>query len=646
MGIRGKLVLATVALALFVSVGPVTFSLQEHRKVVQEEFQRRALVQAQKLALQLSEVASKLGTINDPDPVERTKRELDVMSAHVLNADGFILNDGSNRRFKNERLASFELVRNSVVQNQSFASRREGNLIHVSGPVAPAGEVLGYVSLIVTMDRAHTMVQRMLIGQVIILASLIAIGAVLAYAIAHVFRQPIKWLLDGVDAIRKGNYTVEIPVRSRDELAALASTINDVASHLRATTVSKRYLDEVLQSMVDTLVVVDTDANIVTVNRATIERLGYPEKQLIGQPASLICIDEGYQLTGSRLNHLLGNQTQQDHELHYRTSDGDLIPISFSGSPIRDNTGEIVGYVCIGKDITERKRAESEREHLNQKIVETSRQAGMAEVATGVLHNVGNVLNSVNMSASLVVDTVKRSKVAGLTKAMGLIGEHKSDLSSFLTEDDRGKQLPDYLIQLSEHLSSEQMSIIGELDSLTNNINHIKEIINMQQSYSKVTGVMEAVNLGKVVDEALRLNAVAIEKHGIQVRRVVDYVPDTFTDRHKILQILVNLVANAKDAMADRDETRILTVRLFQQKEDQSLVIEVSDTGHGIANETMKRIFTHGFTTKQSGHGFGLHSAALAAKELGGSLTANSNGEGHGATFTLSIPLNVAEVAA
>ena len=118
-------------------------------------------------------------------------------------------------------------------------------------------------------------------------------------------------------------------------------------------------------------------------------------------------------------------------------------------------------------------------------------------------------------------------------------------------------------------------------------------------------------------------------------------------DKHKVLQILVNLISNAKYALSDSDaKERQLTIAISRQpsrasSDDGFAEVSITDNGIGIARENLIRIFGHGFTTKKNGHGFGLHSGALAAKEMGGSLSVQSAGPGKGATFTLSLPLNL-----
>ncbi len=278
-----------------------------------------------------------------------------------------------------------------------------------------------------------------------------------------------------------------------------------------------------------------------------------------------------------------------------------------------------------------------ELESTHKQLLEASRLGGMAEIATNVLHNVGNVLNSVNVSAGLVADSVKQSKVASLGKVVTLLREHEHDLGAFFMNDPRGRQLSDYLSQLAEHFLADQEATIKELDSLRANIEHIKEIVAMQQSYARVSGVKEVINLQELVEDSLRMNEGALSRHRVEVVREFEPVPPMNVEKHKILQILVNLIRNAKYACDESGRAGgRLTMRVTDG--DGRIRISVIDNGIGIPPENLTRIFNHGFTTRKNGHGFGLHSGALAAKELGGSLTVLSAGHDQGATFTLELP--------
>jgi signal transduction histidine kinase len=308
-------------------------------------------------------------------------------------------------------------------------------------------------------------------------------------------------------------------------------------------------------------------------------------------------------------------------------------------SPVFNLEGKVIGTQGMAFDITERKQAEVKLAEAHRELITTSRQAGMAEVATSVLHNVGNVLNSVNIAANLISETLKKSKSANIARVAALMREHEADLGEYMMNDPKGKQVPEYLTKLAEHLATEQNSVLKESESLRQHIEHIKNIVAMQQSYAKVSGVTEIVKVADLVEDALRLNAGGLGRNSIHLVREFDpHVPEISVEKHKVLQILVNLIRNANHACNEsgREEKR-LTVRVSNGGE--TVYVSIADNGVGIPPENLTRIFNHGFTTRKGGHGFGLHSGALAAKEMGGALVARSEGPGKGATFTLELPL-------
>lgn len=275
-------------------------------------------------------------------------------------------------------------------------------------------------------------------------------------------------------------------------------------------------------------------------------------------------------------------------------------------------------------------------------LVATARRAGMAEVATNVLHNVGNVLNSVNVSAALVDQQVRASKGLALGKVVQLLQRHQSGLGHFFNHDDKGKLLPDYLDKLAQSLAAERQRMLDELANLSKSIDHIKDIVATQQAYAGPSGVIEPVQIVELVEDAMRMSGDSLSRHQVRVVREFGAVPQVLLDKHQLLQILLNLIGNAKQAMpGDPGRESQITLRLTQSGE-AAVQLQVSDNGVGIAPENLTRIFAHGFTTRAGGHGFGLHSCALATKMMGGTLTAHSAGEGRGATFTLELPIQVA----
>jgi PAS domain S-box-containing protein len=318
--------------------------------------------------------------------------------------------------------------------------------------------------------------------------------------------------------------------------------------------------------------------------------------------------------------------------------DGEVRIVLTSSQRLVGPEGQPLGALAVEQDITERRRAEEELERVHKQLLTASRQAGMAEVATNVLHNVGNVLNSVNVSASMVSERIKRSKCAGLGRVASLISDHAADLAAFMSGA-QGQHVPPYLTELANELVAERDATVAELSALRANVEHIKEIVAMQQGYARLGGITDTVDVRILVDDSLRMNEGAFSRHGVTIIRDFEDVPTVRVDKHKVLQILVNVIRNAKYACADAKGggERRVTVRV--RASSSAVLISVIDTGVGIPRENLDRIFSYGFTTRAEGHGFGLHSSALAARELGGTLRAASPGPGMGATFTLALPL-------
>jgi two-component system NtrC family sensor kinase len=294
----------------------------------------------------------------------------------------------------------------------------------------------------------------------------------------------------------------------------------------------------------------------------------------------------------------------------------------------------------LREQMQEKERAHSELAEAQHRLMEVSRQAGMAEVATGVLHNVGNVLNSVNVSTTLIQEKLRSSDVGSLVGLGQLLREHEADLTAFLTTDPRGQEVPRFILRLEERLQAEHASLRQEMEHLARNIEHIKEVVGMQQNYARVSGYLEQVTIPDLVDDALRLNAAALLRKRIQIVRHYPDIPLLLVDKHKVLQILVNLIQNAEHALTESGrEDKQLTLTVHQPSEHR-VEIAVLDNGIGIPPENITRIFSHGFSTRAGGHGFGLHIGALSAKEIGGELRMHSEGTGKGATFILELPIN------
>jgi two-component system, NtrC family, sensor kinase len=295
---------------------------------------------------------------------------------------------------------------------------------------------------------------------------------------------------------------------------------------------------------------------------------------------------------------------------------------------------------ALAREVAERQQAQARLEELQRQLMESSRQAGMAEIATGVLHNVGNVLNSVNVSATLISDRVASTAASRLTAITDLFRQHAADLPAFFAPDSAGQKMPPYLEALQAVLAEEREQLLQETALLCSNVNHIKEIVAMQQTYAGASGCFERLAAADLIEDSLKLHLNALTRHGVRVERDYADVPLALLDRHKVFQILLNLISNANKAIKEGHPADPCLILRTRSLPEERLQIEVADNGVGIPTEQLTRVFAQGFTTWTDGHGFGLHTSVLHAKEMGGSLTAHSRGVGQGATFTLELPLN------
>jgi PAS domain S-box-containing protein len=380
------------------------------------------------------------------------------------------------------------------------------------------------------------------------------------------------------------------------------------------------------------------------VNNRACDSLGYTQKEFISE-VTLKNIDESVPDDYSWQKQIEELKLKGDivKEAQYKRKDGTRF---FVETSLKFVTQEKQDYIiAIARDITERKRADAKLKAAQEKLLETARKVGMAEVATGVLHNVGNVLNSVSVTAESIQKRIRTSKVSYLCDAVNLFEQHSSDLTTFLTSEERGKKLPLFLANLSNELIDEQGKCLESLEELTKHIQHVADIIQLQQSYSKTKGLTEPTSIAELIEDAIRINAEALSRNNIDVRRDFTELPAMLLDRHKVLQILTNLISNAIYALSKSSNgEKILSISVQNSKEGH-IKIEVRDNGVGIPEENLTRIFEHGFTTKKKGHGFGLHSTALSVNELNGSITAGSDGPEKGAAFTIELPFKTQEAA-
>jgi signal transduction histidine kinase len=325
-----------------------------------------------------------------------------------------------------------------------------------------------------------------------------------------------------------------------------------------------------------------------------------------------------------RLSKAIGELTNLNATLEYRVKD-------------RTEKLELSNHQ-LKNEISERIKAESNLKILHDELVVAARRAGMADIANSTLHNVGNVLNSINTSTAMMSTMVLQSKLDNLSKLADLLNKHQSNLAEYLTNDPHGKLIPRFLSMLSESWQDDRKKMIEEINALKKSVEHVTSIISMQQSMNKSLSMVERISIEELINDALAINKQIYESADIYIHFQFDSISEVIIDRLKLLQVIVNLIKNSIESLQEMiSDNKVITIFIKKHNED-FFQLGVKDNGIGISAEHLKKIFSSGFTTKKQGNGFGLHSAALAAKEMGGNLNVESDGIGKGACFILILP--------
>lgn len=512
----------------------------------------------------------------------------------------------------------------------------------------------------------------------------LAFGIVVTQRSAATITQPLETLTGAADTIASGDYNIiemVASIQSRDELQTLALSFGQMAKDINSRDADlktknrelnraqaeledlNKHLEEKVkertkqltesESKFRTLFEESADATLVTTeerfldcNPAMLHMMSLKTK------ADFLAMDpgrispefqpDGQESPGAMRNHIArarSEGSQQFEWVNRRIEDSEEFhtEIVITSFPLN---GESVLHMVF-RDITARKKIEAELKKTQQKLVETAHSAGMAEIATGVLHNIGNILNSVNISTEEIAGTLKGSKLKGFLKANEIVSSHKDDIGAFFTAHPKGKLIPGYFQSLGEAMHDEQVIMTNEIVALGEKVSMMRDVISTQQNYAKATLYTEDVVLSDIIEDALKLNMAALKKQGVRVDRVYDQQLRGTVPKVKLIHVLTNLIKNGKEAMYQNDKfNKAQTLKIeVRRYESNQVEIMVSDNGCGIEFDNLEKIFNHGFTTKDHGHGFGLHTCANFMTEMGGSLSAESEGLSNGSCFIVRFPL-------
>ncbi|MEE8342987.1 MAG: ATP-binding protein [Gammaproteobacteria bacterium] len=586
-------------------------------------------------------------------------RSLDVEIGSDITFDGIGELDDISTRYKKGLPAVIKIFQNDAWRSDAYIMKTE---------VRPLVEELRELLRTIATKQVHASEEngRALtasLGQirlytVSLLIFGLVIGGILSFILTKSIIPPIKRLMVAAQRIANGDLSTVVKVESNDEIGQLSNSFNTMVTNLsNAENEKQRYFDELkilnveLEDRVTrrTAELERSEARISTVLASvgegiiTLDDKGHIES--LNPAAENIFLLSQSEAVGKRCAYLLhGNEagipSESDHPAENigKRSDGTTFPMELVVTKMHGDDQQ--KRVCVVRDITLRKQAEESLLEAQKQIVDSAHKSGMAEMATGVLHNIGNILNSVNLCGDEMKSIIRASKIGSLLKANELLKEHIDDIGHFLTEDKKGKVLPDYYLKLGKFLEEDLRKMDKEVTSLNEKTIMMKDVIRTQQEYAGAGCHDEELEITSLIEDAILVQKASIDKWGVKITKEYQATPKCMAQKSKLLQVITNIIKNAKEALKDNDDYNKSKTLLIETgiSDDNKVYIKFTDNGCGIEEEHLSRIFNHGFTLKEDGHGFGLHTSANAMTEMSGAITVTSEGAQKGTCFTVLIP--------
>ncbi len=408
--------------------------------------------------------------------------------------------------------------------------------------------------------------------------------------------KPILLLSEATRKVSDGNFSIRVRIESEDELGDLAGAFNKMIEDLHKTTVTKDYVNNIIRSMTDTLVVVNPDSTVEMVNPSILKLLGYREDELLNKPFNkiMVCDEGGMVDISGEYEHSLKNV-----EKSYLAKSGKRIPVLFSSAIMRNDKGEILGIVYVAQDITEQKKLEEERQKMQMKMIATSKLASLGEIATGIAHEINQPLTYIGsfiqrLQINIQENTVDRKEL-------------KEELKTSYTQVNR-------IVNIIDHLRT-----FGRRDNVE----------------------MQEISIETVFQNTLLLLGERVRMRNIKmVQNIEQNLPTIFGNLIQLEQVFINLFQNAIDAFTKQSKEAEIYVNMKQSENRESVIIKVRDNGIGMEDEVRNKIFEPFFTTKEVGKGTGLGLSIVYGiiQEHNGTITCDSKIE-KGTTFTIELPI-------
>ncbi len=426
-------------------------------------------------------------------------------------------------------------------------------------------------SIIKKTYRFQKMLGLSLIGSIIAVL-LIALWMSISLA------KPIKQLEKATESIAKGDLETQLELKSHDEIGGLFESFNQMVRELResrATLVEKAYVDSIITNMVDTLIVIDNEEKIKTVNKAACSMLGYPEQEVTDIDIGIILKDKE-QFKKDVISVIKTKGYLDNYELDYKRKDESLIPMLFSGSILKDNKGSQIGFLLVARDITERKELEKKY-----------RLAELGKLVADMAHEVNNPLMVISGRAELsLMQDIKNQK------------------------------------------------IINNLNLIVEYAQRAKDIINRLLRFSRPSKVqLQEVDINKAVEDVAAIIEHQFSLNNITIEKNYSTIPFVTADGKQVQEVLMNLFNNARDAMPKGG-----TIYIKTYQEGDFIRIDIKDNGKGIKKEILDKIFDPFFTTKDKGTGLGIPLCYNTIRSYGGDLKLQSQPD-QGTTATIILPI-------
>ncbi len=401
---------------------------------------------------------------------------------------------------------------------------------------------------------------------------------------------------------------------------------------LHQLTVSEEIWTSIMNESVDAIAVLGADRLIKRFNNAFSEIMKFKsvhdvllnEDAILGKDLTQFSCNKGF----LKLFDFLSDGKLSPINSYKEIVEIDMAIFNVEAYPLQVPVKGFSGTCIIIRDLT--------AQHQNEKLrLKNAHYTGMTEVATGIIHNIGNLINGVNIGLETLKQCLRLSKLSGLQKATDMLRANQNRMSEFLATDPKGKALIEYIIQITGTLKSESVTAEQEVGSMLTKLNVIKEVIHGQQDYAHGKGLVEKVDVRKVVEESIQIQMASLQRHEIEIKTNFTDIDPVSLQRNKLVHILINLLTNAKDALKSPQQKEKIVMVTIGKTKDNFPFVKITDNGPGIPTENLDKIFAHGFTTKPDGHGFGLHFCANAMTEMGGQLIVENQSDSSGATFTL-----------